>query len=125
MSKTPLRARRSALLSIIALTLGVAAGLPCAGCDSSTAAVRSISVNPASPVVIRGSTDQMTAVGVIPDGTSTDITDIVTWSSSNTSVATVSNDGYSVGVVVGISPGTVTISARLNGLTGSTQIQVR
>jgi len=50
-----------------------------ASCDSSVsssvAALRSLSVTAETPVVLAGSTDQMTAIAVFPDGTSADLTD--------------------------------------------------
>lgn len=104
--------------------LGLVAGLLCAGCDSS-ASVTSISVTAASPVVVKGSTEQLTAVGMLPDGTSTNLTYQAQWTSSNAAVASVSTDGYNSGLVLAIAPGTVTIRARFNGFTGSFDIQVR
>ena len=112
------------LLSTVAMALGVVTNLLCAGCDSS-APLRSISVNPASAVVSKGLTDQMAAIGTLADGTFMNVTDQAQWTSSNTAVAIVSSGGDSAGLVAGVAPGPVTISARLNGITGSTQLQVR
>ena len=67
----------------------------------------SISVAPVNPVITPGQTVQFTATGLYTDNSSTDITSIVTWSSSNTAVATIDATGLATGVGVG----TVTISA--------------
>ena len=104
--------------------LGLVAGLLCAGCDSS-AAVTSLRITAASPVVVKGSTTQLTAVGMLPDGTSTNLTYQAQWTSSNAAVASVSTDGANNGLVLGLGSGTATIRARFNGLTGSMDIQVR
>lgn len=128
MAKVPLRARAASLLATVAMALLATASLLCASCDasvsSSLASVGSIGVT-ADPSVIRaGSTGQMSAAAVFPNGTSVYITDQARWTSSNSRVATVANDGYSAGVVAGVSAGIVTISAQLNGVTGSAQLQV-
>lgn len=126
-----LRAPSLRRLSALSWVLGAAACLLCAGCGgspsftSSYASLRSIGVNAASPVVYKGSIDQMTAIGVLPDGTALYLTDQVQWSSSNSSVAKVSNVSGEAGLVEGVSVGMVTISARLDGITGSTQLLVR
>lgn len=132
MAKVPRRARAASLrataTATVAMALGVTASLLCASCDSSVsssvASARSIGVT-ADPSVIRaGSTGQMSAVAVFSNGTSLYITDQVRWTSSNSRVATVANDGYSAGLVAGVSAGIVTISAQLSGITGSAQLQV-
>jgi hypothetical protein len=40
-------------------------------------------------------------------------------------VASVSNDGNSVGLVYGVAAGTAEITASLSGVSGSTQLQVK
>ena len=78
--------------------------------------VTSVSVNPASATVNVGSTTTLTAS--VSPSTATDKT--ITWSSNNTSVATVSN-----GVVKGIAEGTATITAKSsNGKTATASIKV-
>ena len=124
MLKNHRRTRRPNLLSTFAAALAVAVCLPCASCDSSLP-LRAISVNPASLLVAVGSTDQMTAVGSLTDGTFTDLTYQAQWTSSNKAVATVGDDGGIPGLVVGVAAGTVTISARVNGFMGSVQLAVR
>ena len=85
-----------------------------------SATLSSISVSPNNPVIARGFTEQLTATGIFLDGTNFNITTQATWSSSNDSVATVS----STGVVIGIGPGTATITAASGDISGTTTIVV-
>ena len=56
-------------------------------------ALQSISVTPANPSVNNGSTIQVSATGTFPDSSTANLTNQVTWTSSNNSVATVSPTG--------------------------------
>ena len=67
----------------------------------------SITVPPATVTVYQGTAIQLTATGEYADGTSIDLTNSVTWSSSNTSAATVSTGG----LVQSVGLGTATITA--------------
>lgn len=67
----------------------------------------SLVITPASPRLPVGASTQFTATATFFDGTTADISSAVTWSSDDTSVATVS----STGVVTALQPGMVTISA--------------
>jgi hypothetical protein len=91
--------------------------LPVAGCTSSQ--VDEIAVSPSTQGVSVGQTVQFTAYGLTGHGsnhpgTVSDITNQVTWTSSAPSVATIS----AAGVATGVSAGTTTISASINGFTG-------
>ena len=110
--------------STCALAVGVFSCAFWASCGSGPP-LRSISVRAASPIVPVGFTDQLTATGVFPDGTFADLTADVLWRSSNSGVASVSNDGNSVGLVYGVAAGTAEITASLSGVSGSTQLQVK
>ena len=79
----------------------------------------SIAVTPGSPSVTAGGTQQFTATGSYTDGTTQDLTSTVTWSSSATSVATISNAGGSNGLATSASAGTATITASLGGVTST------
>src|SRR5438094_7059559 len=82
-------------------------------------AVASVDVTPPSASVQAGQTVQLTATpkdaGGAPLSGRT-----VTWSSSNTAVATVSNSG----LVSGVTPGTATITATSEGKSGTSAITV-
>ena len=80
----------------------------------------SIQVTPASDSIVNGTGQQFTATGVFSDGTSENLTSSVTWTSSNTSVATINASGLATAV----SAGNVTITAGSGGITGSTGLTV-
>jgi len=87
-----------------------------------TAAVvlSSITVTPANPSIAKGGTQQFTATGRYSDGSTQNLTNSVTWSSSNTSVATVN----STGLASGVGNGSSTIQASLGSVIGSTTLNV-
>ena len=62
-----------------------------------------------------GFTRQLTATGNYSDGSTNDISSQVTWSSSNTGVATIS----SAGLITSVAPGITQIAASLSGVTSS------
>ena len=86
---------------------------------SSTALV-SITVGPANPSIALGTTQQFTATGTFTDGTQQDLTSSATWSSANTSVATVSPVGLGTSTAVG----NALITATLGSVSGSTLLTV-
>lgn len=63
---------------------------------------------------------QLTATARLSDGTSQDVTRSATWSSSNTSIATVS----SIGAVTILANGDVDLTATYQGVSGSTHVTV-
>lgn len=63
------------------------------------------------------------AVGEFSDGSKQDVTLDVTWNSTNTAVATISNV-TPVGVATGVAAGSTTIQAALGGATGATSLTV-
>ena len=83
-----------------------------------------IVVTPANDSVTAGSFVGYTATGHYSNGTTKDITEDVTWQSSLTSVATIEATGALMGVAVAIAEGTTDISATLDGLLGSTPLNV-
>lgn len=80
----------------------------------------SIDVTPADPRVARGFRRQTTATGFFSDGTTLDLTDRVSWDSSDHAVATLTSSGE----VVGIAPGLTQITATLGNIAGSTNLTV-
>jgi uncharacterized protein YjdB len=76
----------------------------------------SITVQPTSPSVTAGSTQQFTATGTVQGGGTMDVTNFVTWRSSNTQVATIDSSGLATTITAGTtqitaSSGTVTSPA--------------
>jgi hypothetical protein len=87
------------------------------GCGNSTT-IDSVTISPSTLSVGTGSTAQLTAIGTIGHGShpssSQNVTTLVQWSSSATSIATVS----SAGVVTGVGAGATTITATIQGYGG-------
>lgn len=90
----------------------------CAGFFSK-GVLQSINVTPPSPILGQSGTVQLTATGVNDDGSSDTLTN-VSWSSSNTSIATVDGNGS----VTGVSAGSATITAKSGSVSGTTTINV-
>jgi hypothetical protein len=87
-------------------------------------ALLSIAVTPANPKVAKGLTKQFTATGTYDGGSTKNITTQVTWTSSNTAVATISNTSGSRGLARAVGIGTTTISATFSGVKGMTVLTV-
>ncbi|MFH0899537.1 MAG: Ig-like domain-containing protein [Pseudomonadota bacterium] len=83
-----------------------------------------IAVTPASQSLPRSVAYQYKAEATFDDLSKVDVTEQVVWSSTNTSVAAVSNSAGSVGVVTTGASGTVTISATFGGFTGTASLSV-
>lgn len=106
----------------ITATLGLISGGTTLTVNSAT--LNSIQVTPTNPSVALGTTRQFTATGIYSDTTTQDLTAAVTWSSSNTGVALISNAPGSSGLTTGIATGAATITATINGISGNTTLTV-
>jgi len=82
----------------------------------------SISVTPANVSIPKGMTQQFTATGTYSDSSTKDLSTMVTWSSSPTAIAIISNAGLATAVEVGIA--TITALEPTSGETGSTTLTV-
>jgi alpha-tubulin suppressor-like RCC1 family protein len=71
----------------------------------------SIAIAPPAPVVLTGHSVQLTATGTYLDASTADLTGSVHWSSSDPTIATVSQAVGSEGVVTALGAGSVTITA--------------
>jgi uncharacterized repeat protein (TIGR01451 family) len=80
-----------------------------------------VTISPSSQSEPVGKTFQFTALAKKQDGTSFDVTAVADWSSSNTSVAVVSQ-GAATGVTANATP--VTITATYQGVSGSASLTV-
>lgn len=81
-------------------------------------------ISPSSAGIAAGATVPLRAMGLFNDGRDADVTEQVSWSSSDPSVATVSNTAGARGIVTGVAPGTATIVATGHGLSASATISV-
>jgi hypothetical protein len=83
--------------------------------------LQSITVSPANPSILSASIVNFQATGAYTDGSTADITSQVTWTSSIPGIATiVANSGAATTLL----QGTTTISATLNGVSGTSSLKV-
>ena len=78
--------------------------------------LQSITINGSSSSIANGTSLQLTATGTFSDGSTQNITNSVTWTSSNPGTATIS----AAGLVTGAGLGTSNITATQNGITSNT-----
>lgn len=88
------------------------------------ATLTSLTISPTNPTVPRGSTRQFSALGTYSDASTQDLTEQVTWTSSSTQVATISNAAGSRGLASAVTTGTATLTATLGATTHSTTMLV-
>ena len=80
--------------------------------------ISSITVTPADGTITTGNSFKFTATGHRPDGSTLDVSNSVTWSSSNETVATVDSSGN----VATLIDGSIMISASVSSIVGSTSL---
>jgi len=88
--------------------------------SSAAANLSSIVITPANPTIPVNTAQQLTATGNYSDGSSADITGLVTWGSNSNSIAVVSSSG----MLTGQAAGTTGISASMGTVSGTTQVVV-
>lgn len=88
------------------------------------ATLTSIMVTPANPTVANGLTEQFTATGHYTDSSTQNLTAQVTWSSSSTNIASISNAAGSQGLATTMAVGPTTITAMSGTISGSTTLTV-
>ncbi len=90
----------------------------------SDAELNGISVLPVNQVIPVGLTQQFIATGHYSDGSAADITEQVTWLSSDTSIVTIENGFANNGLAQAVAQGTVSITATKNNISKSIQLSV-
>lgn len=85
-----------------------------------SATVNQIDLSATASTLAAGTKTQLTAVANYSDGTSQNITGLVSWSSSDSNVATVNTSGE----VTAVAPGTATITGSFGGQTSTLTITV-
>jgi len=85
-----------------------------------TATLQSISITPPSFSLIEGWSLQYTAMGNYDNGTTVDLSSVVTWSSSEIAFATINSSG----LATGISAGDVIIKANSDFIEATTQLTI-
>jgi hypothetical protein len=83
-------------------------------------ALTSITVTPANSSVPKSTSQQFVATGNYSDGSTQNITSLVTWGSSSSAVASITT----AGLANALSQGTTTVSATSGSITGSTGLTV-
>ena len=92
--------------------------------SNDSATLVSITVTPPNPSISVGANPQFTATGTYSDATTKKITTSVTWRSSDTGVATISNATGSKGLATAMRAGSTTIEATLGDISGETAMTV-
>jgi hypothetical protein len=87
------------------------------------ASLNSISVTPLLPSIDVAGTQQFTATGNYSDGSQQDITANVTWSSSATTMVSITSSGLATALMTGSTPATIT--ATMGSVSGTTQMNVK
>lgn len=106
----------------ITATFGTVSGS--ADVNVTAATLVSISITPPSPSVPKATKIQFIAKGTYSDNSVVDITTTATWSTDDSSIATISNSPGSNGLATAMNVGTTGVHATLDGVTGSTTITV-
>ena len=86
----------------------------------SAPALVSISVTPPAATVAQGLSQQFTATGTYTDNSMQNITNSAAWSSSNTAVATINNEG----LATSLQQGSTAISATVGSISGTASLSV-
>src|SRR5581483_940630 len=81
-----------------------------------SAALVSIAVTPSNQTLADGLTQQYVAMGTFSDGSLQDVTAQVIWSSTHSTVASISNAASSHGLASTLAPGVTAIAAQLGGI---------
>jgi trimeric autotransporter adhesin len=89
-----------------------------------SSALQSITVIPATSSIPVQVELQYTAMATFADGSTQNLTNSVTWTSSAPAIATVSVTAGSQGLATGVSPGTSTVTATFGGVVGSATLTV-
>ncbi len=84
------------------------------------AVLNSISITPIGPAVLVGGNQQFKATGLFNDGSSSNLTSSVSWSSSSQSIATIGTGGKATGMSVGA----VNLTASQSGVNAVTALNV-
>jgi len=81
-------------------------------------------VNPSSATIPKGAVQAFNATGTFNNNSTRDVTQEVTWTSTNTSVAEVSNANGTRGEVSAVNAGTAVVEATLDGLSSASSVNV-
>jgi hypothetical protein len=113
-------------LTLGTTTISIASGSVTASATlTATAAVlASIIINPASATIQLSGSQQFTATGVYTDGSTIDLTSLVNWNSSSSSVAVVGNTPETAGLATSAGPGGTTVTATIGSIYSAASLTV-
>lgn len=94
--------------------------LACGQFFPSSTTITSIAIAPTNSTVAPGVTQQYTATATYGNNTTSDVTSTVSWSSSPTSIATVTSGGLLTGVALGVA----TVKAQSGNVIATTSVTV-
>ena len=106
----------------IVATLGMVSGS--AKITVTAAALKTLTVTPATGTLPAGRKLQLTATAEYTDGKKLDVTSIATWTSAAPSIAAVATSGAASGLVTGLSAGVSRVSASLDARTAGADITI-
>jgi hypothetical protein len=109
--QTTISASRSGVMATTVLTV-------------SDAGLLSIALTPSAPSIAQGTLVQLRAVATYTDGRSQDISESVTWTSSSSATALISNVSGAKGLATAVAPGMASIRASLGVVTGMSALTV-
>ncbi len=81
-----------------------------------SATLQNLTISPTSASIAKTTVQQFTATGTFSDGTTQNLSNVVSWSSSNGAIVSIS----AAGLAVGNSPGSAQLTASYRGLSAST-----
>lgn len=90
------------------------------GLTVTQATLTSLAISPSNPALVIGSTQQLSVTGTFSDGSTQNLTSLVSWNSAQPTIASVGSGGLATGQ----SAGTSTVSATYASVTGSTTVTV-
>ncbi len=104
----------------ITATMGGISGNASITVSAPAKTLTAIAVTPATASIVAGATQQFTATATYSDSSTADVTSSAAWTSSNAATAKISP----AGLATALAAGSATISAVLNGVTGSAPLTV-
>ena len=106
----------------ISATLGDIVGTTTLTVEAATP--QSVLLSPISPILERGGPHQFYATAIYEGDNTSDVTGLCTWTSSNTSVLLVFDEGGAKGRAYGVQAGTSTVTADCLGFTATTSATI-
>ncbi len=108
-------------VTVSAETNGITGSLSLTTTD---ATLSRIDIEPFTARLAAGTEDSFKAIGHYSDGSTREVSELVSWASDDTDIATLSNAAGSYGLAQALTQGSAGISAILDGVTGNASLEV-